>query len=184
VEHVAASGSLPPSFPPTQATAPAEAGGGKQPYWDGGLFDNTPLSKVIAALEESDDPEKRMFVVNLFPSAAPLPRNIPEVLSRMMSLAFSNKAEKDLERARQTREIIELVLALDRLMEQHPELRVLKQHPGYETVKRFQAPIHIVEITNNDAHGGSDFSAAAIARRRREGYAAAAQRVGQARLAA
>jgi len=53
--HVAASGSLPPSFPATLALAPEEAGGGEQLYWAGGLFDNTPLSKVIAALEESPD---------------------------------------------------------------------------------------------------------------------------------
>ena len=65
-EHVAASGSLPPSFPMTSATAP---GGRPMPYWDGGLFDNTPLSKVIGALEESPDPDKTMYVVNLFPSS-------------------------------------------------------------------------------------------------------------------
>src|SRR4051794_37900408 len=53
--HVMASGSLPPSFPPTDAPAPPEVGGGDQPYWDGGLFDNTPLSMVIGALQESDD---------------------------------------------------------------------------------------------------------------------------------
>jgi predicted acylesterase/phospholipase RssA len=183
-EHVMASGSLPPSFPPTEALSPPEAGGGRQPYWDGGLFDNTPLSKVIAALEESEDQHKVMYVVNLFPSAAPIPRNMSEVVNRMMSLAFSNKAEKDLQRARQTREIIELVRALDRLMDQHPELKALTQHAGYRTVKNFQAPIDIVEITNNDAHGGSDFSAAAIERRRREGYTAAGDRIGGRRAAA
>ena len=63
-EHVAASGSLPPSFPMTSANAP---GGRQMPYWDGGLFDNTPLSKVIGALQESPDPDKTMYVVNLFP---------------------------------------------------------------------------------------------------------------------
>jgi hypothetical protein len=69
-----------------------------------------------------------MFVVTLFPSQAPLPRNIPEVLTRMMTLAFSNKAERDLERARQTTQIIKLVQELDGLMEQHPELRTLTHH--------------------------------------------------------
>ena len=63
-----------------------------------------------------------MYVVNLFPSAAPLPQNIPEVVTRMMTLAFSNKSEKDLQRAHQTTDIIKLVQELDRLMEQHPEL--------------------------------------------------------------
>ena len=95
------------------------------PYWDGGLFDNTPLSKVIGALQESPDPEKTMYVVNLFPSSAPLPRTMPEVITRMMTLAFSNQTEKDLQRAHQTTEIIKLVQELDRLMPAHPELQAL-----------------------------------------------------------
>jgi NTE family protein len=182
--HVVASGSLPPSFPPTEAIAAPEDGGGAQIYWDGGLFDNTPLSKVISVLQESDDPQKTMFVVNLFPSAAPLPLNIPEVINRMMTLAFSNKSEKDLERARQTTEIIKLVQELDKLMEHYEELRPLRDHPGYQTIKRYEAPIRIIEITNREVAGASDFSAAGIERRRRAGYAAAAETIGGRTLAA
>jgi predicted acylesterase/phospholipase RssA len=182
--HVAASGSLPPSFPPTTAIAPRDNGGGEQPYWDGGLFDNTPLSKVIGALQEGHDPHKTMYVVNLFPSEAPLPRNIPEVVTRMMTLAFSNKSDKDLQRAHQTTEIIKLVRELDELMGRYDELKRLTQHPGYQIVKRFQAPIHIVDITNTDVSGASDFSAESIERRRRAGYAAAAEKAVEAGPAA
>lgn len=174
--HVLASGSLPPSFPPTAAPAPPDAGGGEQPYWDGGLFDNTPLAAVIGALQESRDPQKVMYVVNLFPSVAPLPQNMPEVVTRMMTLAFSNKAENDLRRARQTTDIIQLVEELDRLMEQHPELKPLTRHPGYRTVKQFEASIQIVEITNSELGDAADFSAATIERRRCAGYSAAADR--------
>src|SRR5262249_50603514 len=92
-EDVAASGSLPPSFPMTTAPAPGP-GGRPMPYWDGGLFDNTPLSKVIGALEDSDDPDKTMYVVNLFPSSAPLPRTMQDVVTRMMTLALSNQTEQ------------------------------------------------------------------------------------------
>jgi hypothetical protein len=118
-----------------------------------------------------------MFVVTLFPSQAPLPRNIPEVLTRMMTLAFSNKAERDLERARQTTQIIKLVQELDGLMEQHPELRTLTHHPGYRAVKRLEAPIRIIEITNTDVGAAADFSAAMLAERRSAGYAAAADQM-------
>jgi predicted acylesterase/phospholipase RssA len=173
-DHVAASGSLPPSFPMTSAPAPS---GRAMPYWDGGLFDNTPLSKVIDALEESPDPDKTMYVVNLFPSSAPLPRSMPEVITRMMTLAFSNQTEKDLRRAHQTTEIIKLVDELDRLMPAHPELQVLKQHPGYLAVKEMEAPIRIIEITNTDVTGPADFSPDAIEERRLRGYAAAADAV-------
>jgi len=173
-EHVVASGSLPPSFPMTTAPAPA---GRPMPYWDGGLFDNTPLSKVIDALEDSADPDKTMYVVNLFPSGAPLPRNMPEVITRMMTLAFSNRMEKDLRRAHQTTQIIQLVDELDRLMAAHPELQALAQHPGYQAVKELERPIRIVNITNTDVTGPSDFSPDAIETRRLRGYAAAADAV-------
>jgi predicted acylesterase/phospholipase RssA len=154
----------------TSATAPS---GRPMPYWDGGLFDNTPLSKVIGALEESPDADKTMYVVTLFPSAAPLPRTMPEVITRMMTLAFSNQTEKDLRRAHQTTEIIKLVEELDRLMLAHPELQSLTLHPGYKVVKELEKPIRIVEITNIDITGPSDFSPEAIEERRLRGYAAA-----------
>jgi predicted acylesterase/phospholipase RssA len=173
-EHVAASGSLPPSFPMTSAPSPT---GRAMPYWDGGLFDNTPLSKVIDALEDSGDSEKIMFVVNLFPSSAPLPRNLPEVIARMMTLAFSNQTEKDLRRAHETTEIIKLVEALDVLMPAHPELVPLTELPGYKAVKQMARPIRIIEITNDDVTGPDDFSPDAIEERRLRGYAAAGDAV-------
>ncbi len=172
-EHVAASGSLPPSFPMTTAPGPTP-GGHPMPYWDGGLFDNTPLSKVIEALQERKDHDKTMYVVNLFPSSAPLPRNLPEVINRMMTLAFSNRTEKDLQRAHRTTKIIQLVEELDRMMTAHPEMERLKDHPGYKAVKDRKRPIRIIQITNTDVTGPSDFSPESIENRRIRGYAAAA----------
>jgi NTE family protein len=172
-EHVAASGSLPPSFPMTTAAGPTP-GGPPMPYWDGGLCDNTPLSKVIDALEDRQDDDKTMYVVNLFPSSAPLPRNMPEVLNRVMTLAFSNRTEKDLQRAHRTTKIIQLVEELDRMMTTHPQMERLKDHPGYKAVKERKRPLRIIQITNTDVTGPSDFSPLAIEDRRRRGYAAAA----------
>lgn len=177
--HVRASGSLPPSFPPTAALS-AETRT-EELHWDGGLFDNTPLSKVIDALQDSDDPQKTMYVVNLFPSAARLPTKIPEVVMRMVALAFSNKAQKDLRRARQTTKLILFLKELDALMEKHPELQQLARHPGYDALKEFSEPIDIVEFNNADVDGASDFSAAGISVRRRAGYDAAAQELATAR---
>lgn len=179
--HVRASGSLPPGFPAT--AAPAEKGESGQIYWDGGLFDNTPLSKVISALQDNDDTDKIMFVVNLFPSAAPVPRNMPEVLARMMTIAFSNKSGEDLKRAHQTTHMIRFVNELEKVMARSAELRGLMEHPGFKALKKFKAPIDIVEITNHDVQGGSDFSAERIERRRKQGYAAAAEQIVKLRRA-
>jgi hypothetical protein len=58
-------------------------------------------------------------------------------------------------------------------MPAHPELQVLTEHPGYKVVKELERPIRIVEITNIDVTGPSDFSPEAIEERRLRGYAAA-----------
>ena len=58
-------------------------------------------------------------------------------------------------------------------MPAHPELQPLAQHPGYLAVKELQAPIRIVEITNDDVTGPADFSPEALEERRLRGYAAA-----------
>lgn len=174
-DHVRASGSLPPSFPATRAAAPPGSGGVEHLYWDGGLFDNTPLSMVIEALQESDDLDKRLYVITLFPSAtAAAPENLHEVFSRMMTLAFSNKMAKDMKRAKQTTELIRLGMELDKLIDKHPELNRLKDLPGYKVLKDFEEPIRIVEIMNPTVGGASDFSAQGIERRRESGYQATA----------
>src|SRR4029078_4034288 len=62
-EHVAASGSLPPSFPVTPISEP--------PYWDGGLFSHPTPPPAINALEQAAggarDVERELVVVELFP---------------------------------------------------------------------------------------------------------------------
>lgn len=169
--HVRASGSLPPSFPATKAPAPPHTGGTEHLYWDGGLFDNTPLSGVIGALQESADADKHLYVISLFPSAAAeAPENLQDVFARMMTLSFSNKMSQDLRRANKTTELIKFTMKLDEAIKTHPELEWLKDSPGYKVLKDFQAPLKIIEITNPNVNGASDFSAAGIERRRESGY--------------
>jgi hypothetical protein len=62
-------------------------------------------------------------------------------------------------------------------MPAYPELKALAQHPGCLAVKELEAPIRIIEITNTDVTGPSDFSPESIEDRRLRGYAAAADAV-------
>jgi predicted acylesterase/phospholipase RssA len=88
VEHVLASGSLPPGFPMTQI--------GNNYYWDGGVNSNTPLSPAINCLEDFAENNKReVIVVELIPMAGQLPRNIKDVMSRFSNLIFASKAKLD-----------------------------------------------------------------------------------------
>jgi predicted acylesterase/phospholipase RssA len=90
LDHVLASGSLPPSFPMTEI--------GGRAYWDGGLFDNTPLSEVLARLSRDDDAvdDREVVVINLFPNAGERPADLHEVSLRALNLMFANKTESDL----------------------------------------------------------------------------------------
>jgi hypothetical protein len=61
---------------------------GRNWYWDGGLFSDTPLSPAINALEATANGdravERELIVVELFPMKAPVPRTLPEVLRRVL----------------------------------------------------------------------------------------------------
>jgi NTE family protein len=60
IDHIIASGSLPPSYPPKRI--------GNRSYWDGGLFDNTPLSQLLNQVSVDDASATRVIVINLFPN--------------------------------------------------------------------------------------------------------------------
>jgi predicted acylesterase/phospholipase RssA len=164
LDHIIASGSLPPSFPMTTI--------GKTPYWDGGLFDNTPLGAVLDRLDQEPDAQRTVYVVNLFPNRAPIPTNLSEVTARMTGLQFANKTAGDVKLLERFNQVALLVKALD----EHPGGNPLADDPAYLAVKR-QAYVHvpdIVSITLPDTVGGfegSDFSPDAITARAAEGYA-------------
>jgi predicted acylesterase/phospholipase RssA len=164
LDHIVASGSLPPAFPMTMIEDSS--------YWDGGLFNNTPLGAVLDKLDSAPGLDRTIYVVNLFPNKAPLPRNLLEVQARMKNLQFANKTLKDLKSMCRINEVVKLIEAIDNLPGGNP----LKDNPAYEAVKK-RAYIHvprIVSITLPEPVGefdDSDFSPYAIQKRAEEGYA-------------
>jgi NTE family protein len=166
LDHVLASGSLPPAFPMTDI--------GDQSYWDGGLFDNTPLGAVLDRLDPSADVERTVYVVNLFPNEGPIPDSMPAVAERMKNLQFANKTLGDLKLLCRFNEVAELMQALQSLPGDHP----VKQHKAYKAVKK-RNYIHIprvVAITPpapSPEFGDADFSPDAIDRREKQGHAEA-----------
>ena len=67
-EHVIASGSLPPGFPPTEVDG--------EHYWDGGLVSNTPLRWVLDSNPRRDT---LAFQLDLWSAGGPFPRDLNEV---------------------------------------------------------------------------------------------------------
>ena len=71
VDHVMASGALPPAFGAVRIDG--------EPYWDGGIYSNTPIEAVL------DDKPRRdslIFAVNVWHQKAAEPSSIWEVMAR------------------------------------------------------------------------------------------------------
>jgi NTE family protein len=103
LDHIMASGSLPPAFPMTTIA--------QENYWDGGLFDNTPLGAVLDHLNDAPDVDRTVYVVNLFPNTAAIPTTMPEVAARMKNLQFANKSLEDVKLLKRFNEVAALMQA-------------------------------------------------------------------------
>lgn len=79
-EHVMASGALPPGFAPVQI--------GKEAYWDGGIYSNTPLDVVL------DDSERRdtlCFMVDLWDASEAAPHTMAQALTRYKDIQYASR---------------------------------------------------------------------------------------------
>jgi NTE family protein len=80
VDHIIASGSLPPGFPA------AEIDG--EYYWDGGVVSNTPLQWVLDAEPRQDT---LAFQIDLWSARGELPRDMVEVDTRLKDIRYSSR---------------------------------------------------------------------------------------------
>lgn len=118
LEHVIASGALPPAMPMTQI--------GTDFYWDGGLVSNTPLQHL---LDHIDDENALVFQVDLFSARGPVPRDMPEAMARAKDIQYSSRTRltTDYYRAKHMQRIqIKQLLAKlddDRLSEEERRLK-------------------------------------------------------------
>jgi NTE family protein len=79
-EHVIASGSLPPGFPPTEIEG--------EYYWDGGLVSNTPLQWVLDSLPRQDT---LAFQIDLWSARGDFPCNLLESETRQKEIRYSSR---------------------------------------------------------------------------------------------
>ena len=78
--HVMASGSLPPGFPPTEIEG--------EHYWDGGLVSNTPLQWVLDSRPGKDT---LAFQIDLWSARGEFPRNLLEAETRQKEIRYSSR---------------------------------------------------------------------------------------------
>ncbi len=163
IDHIIASGSLPPSYPPKSI--------GYRSYWDGGLFDNTPLSQLLNQINVRDAPATRVIVINLFPTRGMIPKTMINVWDRMTEIQFSNKTKKDAGLAQKINKLIAVIERLQGVPAHHKDS--LTQLPDFADLAKYKVFDNIVAITNNgpeEASSSPDFSKATIERRIAAGY--------------
>jgi NTE family protein len=161
IEHVMASGALPPAFPPVRI--------GEHYYWDGGILSNTPIEAVF------DDCPRRsgvVFAVHVWNPSGPEPENLLQVLNRQKDIQYSSRAATHITRQKQIHKlrhiISELAASIPDERRREPEIAEMLSYgcPTQMHVVRLQAPPLMDENHMKDI----DFSEASIRKRWRLGY--------------
>lgn len=103
VEHIMASGALPPGFPPVDIDG--------EPYWDGGLVSNTPLQYV----SDGGSPKNDMciFQVDLFSARGPMPKTLLDVAQREKEIRYSSRTRMNTEVLKELQRLKQAIRELD-----------------------------------------------------------------------
>lgn len=119
LEHVLASGALPPAF------APIEIDG--EYYWDGGIVSNTPL---WYAVDHSPAVNVLIVQVDLFSAEGELPQNLDQVMERHKDIMYSSKTRLDTthvrELQRQRGALYRLLQKLPAHLKADPDVKMLE----------------------------------------------------------
>jgi NTE family protein len=100
-EHIMASGALPPGFAPVLIDG--------EPYWDGGVYSNTPLDIVL------DDAERRdtlCFMVDLWDASEAATGSLGDALKRLKDIQYASRTREhidDHERLQNLRRAVRLL---------------------------------------------------------------------------
>ena len=164
VDHVMASGALPPAFPAVRI--------GGDPYWDGGIYSNTPIEAVL------DDKPRRdsvIFTVHMWNPEGPEPESIWEVMGRQKDIQFASRAKSHIARQKQIHHLRHIIRELAKHVPEKSrgtaEVRELSSWGCGTTmhVTRLVAP----RIDGEDQLKDIDFSPSGIRARWQAGHAEA-----------
>ncbi len=162
LEHILASGALPPAFPAVRI--------GGEGYWDGGVYSNTPIEAVF------DDKPRRdsvIFSVNVWQPTGPEPESLWEVMGRQKDIQYASRADSHIARQKQIHRLRHVIRELSgRLAEAGGNDDALKELCAWGCgttmhVLRLLAPA----LASEDLMKDIDFSAAGISSRCEAGYA-------------
>ena len=161
VDHVLASGALPPAFPAVRIDG--------ELYWDGGILSNTPVEIVF-----DDEPRKSgtVFAVHLWNPHGPEPDSIWQVLNRQKDLQYSSRAAQNIKRQRQLHQLRHVITEITKLVPAGAASAArLAELRGYGCDTRMNVVRLLAPSLDNEDHSKDiDFSAEGIRLRREAGY--------------
>ena len=161
LDHVIASGALPPAFPAVRI--------GDDPYWDGGIYSNTPIEAVL------DDKPRRdsvIFAVQMWNPEGPDPATLWEVMERQKDIQYSSRARSHIARQKQIHHLRHIIRELSKKfpeqLRESPEVKELASWGCSTTmhVARLVAP----KLDGEDHTKDIDFTPTGIRARWQAGY--------------
>jgi NTE family protein len=162
VAHIMASGALPPAFPAVRIDG--------EPYWDGGLYSNTPVEVVLDDKPRRDSP---IFAAHVWHASAPEPETIWQVLGRQKDVQYASRAKSHVLRQQQIHRLRHIIRELRNHVPEErradPQVQELLDY-GCATVMHL-VPLHAPRLEGEDHTKDIDFTPAGIDARRKAGYA-------------
>jgi len=161
IDHVMASGALPPGFPPVRIDG--------ELYWDGGILSNTPVEVVF-----DDNPRRNglVFAVHIWNPHGPEPETMWEVMNRQKDVQYSSRAAAHIKRQRQIHRMRHVIAELSKMVpEEKRRDNRFSEMAAYGCLTRMHVVRLLAPALDYEDHSKDiDFSAGGIRRRREAGY--------------
>jgi NTE family protein len=162
VNHIMASGALPPAFPAVRIDG--------ELYWDGGILSNTPTEAVF-----DDNPRKNslIFAVHLWNPSGVEPTTMAEVLNRHKDVQYSSRIASHIARQQQAHRLRHVINQLAaRLSEAERSSEAVRELMSYGCPTRMHVVRLLAPQLDRETHTKDiDFSPSGIMRRWDAGYA-------------
>ncbi len=162
IDHILASGALPPAFPAVRIDG--------DPYWDGGIYSNTPIEAV---LDDNPRRDSVIFAVNVWNPEGSEPQSVWEVMGRTKDIQFASRAKSHIARQKQIHHLRHIIRELAKRIPERTRMSdEVKELAGWGCgttmhVARLNAP----NLEGEDHTKDIDFTPAGVEARWRAGYA-------------
>ncbi len=162
VATVMASGALPPAFPAVEVEG--------EPYWDGGVYSNTPVETVMNDAPRRDS---LIFAAHLWLAEGDAPQSVWEAMGRGKDIQYASRVDNYVKEERKLHRLRHVINLLGKHLppeaQQDPAVKEMLSWGCSTTMHlcRLYAP----RLKGEDQSKDIDFSESGIRQRREAGYA-------------